>query len=452
LKNQLFIKYKGTLDKVIAHPGFRKYFFNTSWVLTDKLVRLIAALFVGAFVARYLGPDQYGLLNYVISIVSIFGIFASLGLDQIVTRQLIRDSSNKDLIIGTAFLLRVTGAIAVLTCLHLIIVATSVDHVTATLLYIIGAVSLFESFLVMDYYFQSQVLSKYTAWSQLTALILASIARVFLVLNRSPLWLFALTYLLDFVIVAFGLLYFYSQKYNLFKWRFSLAKAKELLFLSWPIIVATLTVNLYMKIDQVIINWMLGNSSNGIYGVAVRLTEVWYFVPMVICNSLFPSLVNSQQVGEDFYLSRMQMLLDLMVAIAIAIAIPTTFLSGFIIELLFGSAYAEAGPILSIYIWSGVFVFLGVANQKWIINENMQRFQMVNMFIALMINVVLNYFLIKKMGLVGSALATLIAQSYSSYFSFLYSKKTRVIFRMSTYSLNVIGLFRRIRTNQIIQL
>lgn len=443
MNSSTFTKYRNSFDKIIAHSGFKKYFFNTSWVFAEKLIRLIAALFIGAYVARYLGPNKYGLLNYVISLVSIFTVFATLGLDSIVTRALIKDSTNKNEIIGTSLLLRIISSVLILLVLHLLITLTPTAPETTRLVYIIGSSSIFESFLVIDFYFQSQVRSKYSAWSQLSALILISIFRVLLIFYDAPLWSFAVAYSLDFFVIACGLLYFYHQKYVFLEWRFSYQKAKELMQLSWPLILAGVAVNLYMKFDQVMIHWMLGNDANGLYGVAVRLTEIWNFIPLVICNSLFPSIVNAQQLDENIYMKRLQMLFDLMVGLSIIIAIPMTFLSGFIMEILYGSLYKDAGPVLAIYIWSGVFVFLGVANSKWAINENLQKFQMVNMIVALIINLVLNYFLIKMIGLSGSAWATLISYSYAAYFSFLYSKKTRKIFHLSTNSLNLFGLINR---------
>jgi O-antigen/teichoic acid export membrane protein len=429
-----------------SYPGLKKYFYNTAWMFAEKGLRLVAGLLVGAVVARYLGPEQFGLLNYAISFVGLFAALSTLGLDQILIRELVRDGKAEKVLLGTAFLLRFAGSFFLFVILVCIIWVSDTDHQTSVLLYFIALGIFFDTMGVIDYYFQSQIKSKYVAISQMVSLVCLSIFRLILVFCEASLFWFAFAYLLDFMILATGLIYFYSKNASIFRWRFSFEKAKSLLQHSWPLMIASLAVGLYARIDQVMVNWIIGNEASGIYSVAVRLSELWYFIPIAICGSLFPSIINSKLSNEDLYRERLQMLYDLMVVISLAIAVLMTFLSGFIVETLYGEAYKESGPILAIYVWAGVFVFLGVAVSKSLTSENMQKFQMISTAVGALMNIIFNLILIKSIGLMGAAISTLISYSFPAYFVLLFSKRTRPMFKDVSKSLNLFRLIKTLRT------
>ncbi len=431
------------MTKIVTHSGFQRYFFNTGWMFAEKILRLIGGLFVGAYVARYLGPIKFGLLNYVISLTSIFSVLATLGLDTLVILELIKNEKKKDAVLGTAFGLRVIAASIVILLLLIMIKTTHQDDSTAVLVYIIGCGAFFEAFGVIDYFFQSRVLSKFAVWSQMIALIIISIVRILLIGLHASLEWFAITYVLDFIIIAIGLVLFYSKNIgSIFNWKFDLAIGQKFLKDCWPLITASLAVTIYMRISQIMIKWMLGDEANGNYSVAVRLCEMWNFIPMAVCASVFPAILNAKQSSEELYLKRLQQLYDMMVVVSVGIALPMTFLSSFIVGFLFGNAYSEASSILVLYIWSSVFIFLGVANGKWIVSENLQIFRMTTLVISGILNIALNYILIKVMGLNGAAVSSLITYAFAGYFCFLFTEKTRTMFISMSRSFNPFRLIR----------
>ncbi|MBL0742215.1 flippase [Chryseolinea lacunae] len=407
-------------------------------MFAEKMLRLVAGLFIGGYVARYLGPSQYGLLNYVISLVTLFSVIGDLGMESILVRELIRHEEKRDRILGTAFTLKIVAALLIFVLLIVLAQVTTADAKTRTLIYIVAGGTLFESFRIIEYFFQSKVWSKYLVWSQISALAIISIYRITLVLTEASLEWFAWTYTLDFFIVAVGAIFFYFRNgFSPLAWKFDFTLAKDLLKNVWPLIFASMAVSVYMKIDQVMIKWILNDEANGYYGVAVRLSEMWNFIPVAICASLFPAIVSAKQTSEYLYLNRLQWLYDLMIVISVCIAVPMTFLSGIFVRIIFGESFAAAGDLTSIYIWSGVFVFLGVASSKWIVTENLQTFRMYSYIVAAIINVLLNFVLIDYLGLNGAAIATLIAYAYASYFSLLLKRKTRPVFVQLTNSLNL---------------
>jgi O-antigen/teichoic acid export membrane protein len=425
------------LRDIAAQPGFQKYLFNTGWMFADKILRLISGLFIGAYVARYLGPGPYGLINYALSFVSLFAVIATLGLDTLVVRELFRRENDRDKILGTAFVLRMTAAALMFLLIVAVVSLFEPDPTTRYLIYIIGTGTFFETFGIIEYFFQARVLSKYGVWSQMIALVAISMLRVILVLNESPLIWFACSYVLDFFVLALGLMFFYSRSHaSLRKWIFDGQTARQLMKDCWPLIFASLAVVVYSRMGQLMIKWMLGNEALGHYGVASRLSDMWNFIPVTICASVFPAILNAKQKGETLYLTRMQQLYDVMVLISLGVAIPMTFFSGFIVQLLFGAAFAPAADILVLYIWSSVFIFLGVANGKWIISENLQLFRMTMLLLGGLLNIGLNYVLIRQMGLNGAAVAGLASYAFTGYFCFLLTAKTRPVFWSMTRSFN----------------
>ena len=419
------------------HQGFRKYFANTSWLFGEKILRMIVGLFIGIWIARYLGPEQFGLLSYAGAFVGLFTAIATLGLDSIVIRELVKDENQRDLLLGTAFRLKLIGAFAVLFFLAVALSLTSTDLQSKALIFIIGSTPIFQSFNVIDMYFQSKVLSKYVVYANLISLSISSVIKIFLILTEAPLIDFAFVILIDSLVLALGFIFFYHHnRLSLSTWKFNKQTAIFLLKSSWPLILSGIVVAVYTKIDQVMIKDILGNDAVGQYAAAVRLSEAWYFIPTVVATSLFPAIINAQQNKELYYI-RLQKLYDLMVWMAIAIALPLTFLSTWIVAFLYGDAYQQASEVLVVHIWAGVFVFLGVASGKWFILENLQKLAFYRTFFGMLINVILNLLWIKDFGIIGAAYATLISYGVAGVLFDFFNTKTRAVFYMKLKTLDI---------------
>ena len=202
------------LNQLKNHQGFIKYFKNTSWLFGEKILRMVIGLFVGIWVARYLGPEQFGLFSYAQSFVGLFVAIATLGLDGIVVRELVKDESNRNELIGTVFWLKLMGAFGVLLVLAIAVNFTSNDTYTNTLVFIIASATIFQSFNIIDLYFQSKVLSKYIVFSNIISLFISSLVKIVLILKEAPLEAFAWVIFFDSFILACGFVYFYIKKNN----------------------------------------------------------------------------------------------------------------------------------------------------------------------------------------------------------------------------------------------
>ena len=424
------------------HPGFRKYFANTSWLMGERILRMGVSLFVGIYVARYLGPERYGLLSYANSFVGIFLAFATLGLDEIVVRELVKTPEQREIILGSSFFLKLVGTLLMWTAILAAVPFTKNDLQTNILITIIAFGAVFQAFNVIDFNFQAKVKSKYVVHAQFVQLIVSSIIKIILVVNESPLIWFASVYCMDAIVLAIGLVfvYFYNGE-NIFCWTCSFETSKYLLRDSWPLIFAGVVVSVYMKIDQVMIKEMLGAKEVGLYAAAVKLSEAWYFLPLAITSSLFPAIINAKLYQKEDYFQRLQKLYDLMVWIAVAIALPTAILSPWIVEFLYGNEYLESSSVLNIHIWSGIFVFLGVASSKYLLAENYIKKTFYRTFVGALLNIMMNYYLIGIMGIKGAALSTFASHFFAAYFYDILDKDLREMFILKTKSLFLYSLY-----------
>lgn len=417
--NQAWIRYLPEFirTKVEGRHYLQNVISNTGWLFADNILRMGVGLLVGVWVARYLGPEQFGQLSYALAFTALFSSVASLGLDGIVVRNIVRDPSCKEETLGTAFLLKIIGGSAtfVLT-MAAIFMLRPADGLTHWLVGIIAAGTIFQAFDTIDFWFQSQVQSKYTVLAKNTAFIICSIIKIACLIAKAPLIAFAWIALFEIITGSTGLIVAYkSRRGYLGEWRGSLNRARELLKDSWPLIFSGIVSMVYMRIDQVMLGEMAGNEEVGIYSAAVRLAEVWYFIPMTVVSSVFPSIVEARTMGEELFYERLQKLYNMMALLAYAIAIPVTLLSGWLVKMLFGDAYGRAGFMLAGLIWAGLFVNMGVARSSFLTSMNWTRVHLMTVFLGCVLNVALNFLLIPQYGGMGAVIATCVAYWFAAH-------------------------------------
>jgi polysaccharide transporter, PST family len=369
-------------------------------------------VFIVIWIARYLGPGEFGIYNYAIALVAIFTAFASLGLDNIIVREIVRNPSKKNEILGTGFVLKFTASLITVGIISLIIFSIRPDDaLTRTMVVILAGTMIFQSFDVIDFWFQSQVQSKYTVISKNAAFLIISGVHIGLILSGAPLVAFAWSRLGEIFLFAVFLIFFFyytgSLPGNL---QVNIDRAKDLIRNSWPLVLSGIMIMLYMRIDQVMLGEMIGVNSVGIYAAAIRLTEVWYFIPMAILISVFPTILETKSRDEKLYYRRLQRMYSLFTWMAITIAIIVTFIANPVIRILYGTDYSAASSVLIITIWAGVFVFQGLARGKWLIAENLQNYSYWFTGLGVIFNIILNLILIPKYHALGAAVATLLTQ------------------------------------------
>lgn len=409
----------------------REYVSNTSWLAFERLFRMAFGLAGWLYVARYLGPENFGLLNYALSFVGLFATVAALGVDQLLLRELVQYPSARATFMGTAAGLRLAGSVAAIVVLSVLLFVIEGGTDDRLLVWIISITLLLQSLGGIESHFAAQVRSRYVVYVQLLQSVLSLILRVALVGFEAPLVWFAVAIALDSVLLYAGLVWVYRRLGGaISEWRFDFGEARRLLQDSWPIIFSGIFITIYLKIDQVMLKLMAGEYEAGIYAAAVKLSETWYFIPAVITTSVFPAIVNARKVGADLYRSRLQGLYDLMTLLSVSLAIVISLISAPVVEWVFGAAFASAGPVLALHVWAGVLVFGSYARQRWVLAENLQGREVWLNLAGAVLNVLFNFALIPAYGAFGAALATLLSYFVALYLMTYLVRDFRPFFRM----------------------
>jgi PST family polysaccharide transporter len=207
-------------------------------------------------------------------------------------------------------------------------------------------------------------------------------------------------------------------------------EGKRLLAGAWPLAVAGLSVMLYMRIDQVMLGQILGDSAVGIFSAAVRISECWYFVPMAVLAAISPTLTASYRDAGIDYQQKLLVFIRLMLILSVAVAAIFTALAKPIIVFLYGNHYEGAAAVLAIHAWSGIFASLGVASGPWFLNSGMTKTRMVHTLLGALANIGLNSYMIPRFGPVGSAFSTLVSYSLAGFWLNGLSSHTWPIFRL----------------------
>lgn len=420
-------------------------FKNIIWLSGDSIFRMGLGFLVSVWLARYLGPEHFGLYNYALAIITIFVSVASLGMNGVVVRELIKDEHSTSTIMGTSCLLQMVGSIfsSVLVLLTIYILKPESWDLFLAALVMIPSVLLRTSD-IFKYWFESQVQAKYTVLAQSIAFFSSSVFKILVICYGGSYIYICASVSFEAFILTLSLFFFYSKKGINKNWNYNLSEAKRLLSLSWPLIISGVAFMLYMRIDQVMIGNMLGASAVGVYSVAVKMVEVWYFFPIAIVSSLFPKIIKLRQESLEKYHERLQFLYDILVVISVLIALSVTLFSDFIIGLFYTTDYAAASSVIKVYSWISIFYFLSSASGRWYINEGLQKYALNRNILGLIMGVVLNYYLIPIYGIIGSVYATLIAYACAGYFFDCLTHHTRISFIQKTKALWLPGTFVRL--------
>ena len=389
----------------------QKVIGNTGWLFADSILRMGVGLLVNIWITRYLGPEQFGVLSYARAFLVLFTPVATLGLEGIVVRNITRTPANRDEILGTAFALKFAGGILTLGLALLTITMLKPEDRLIQLLVGISALgTIFQSLGVIDFWFISQMKSKFSVYARSSAFMAANVFKILLVIFDAPLVAFAWAGVVDIVLAAIGFVIAYrASSSGIMNWRFSRSMTLGLLRDSWPLLLADVVMLIYMRIDKIMIGDMAGNVELGIYSVAAMLTEALYFIPMAVTTSMYPSIVDAAKGGEEQFNALLQKSYSLMAFLGYAVALPVTFLASWMIPLFFGAAYSKASLMLVGLAWAGLFYNLALARGSYLAAMNWTRIQFLADFLGCIINIGLNIYLIPRYGGMGAVIASCVA-------------------------------------------
>ena len=382
---------------------------NIAWAISGKIVSLTGVLVVGIIVARYLGKEQYGIMNYVISFVAIFQVFADFGLDFIQIREESKHPAHKDKIIGTTFTLKLFFAI--LTLLAILIITTLSEHDGRIRCYImIYALSvILNTSWVSRNHFTSIVWNEYVVKTEISRTLIGMAIKIAFVLLHLPLIWFIVSLVIDSILLAVGYTASYIRKIaSIRKWNFDRDLAVFMLKQSFPLLLSGAAIVVYNRIDQMMIGKMIDQSHLGVYSVAVRFTELLVFVPTIIAQTISPILVEVRQKDAARYEELSRVFMNVTVSVCILLAIFTSLLSYPIVRFTFGRMYIEAASVLSILAFKVVGDALSQTSGQLMIIEGIQKYASIRNIIGCVTCVGLNLIFISRYGIHGVAYVAII--------------------------------------------
>lgn len=389
------------------------YINNSIWILAEKASRIISGILVGVLVARFLGKEQFGIISYALSVLSIFTVFSTLGLDGIVVRELITEKKKKYDIIGTTFWLRFIGSfLVVIASTYYSFMRDPSDR--TWIVFLVSIAVVFQSFSVIDFYFQSEVKGKFNAITQIVTLIISAIVKLVLIYLEAPLSWFASMVMLEAILTAINQLVFYKQnQQEVSQWKFSLSEAKRLLSHSWPIIISAFMQMIYQQADKILIaRYLQDMGMVGQYSAATRISEASFFIPVALSAALFPGIINNRE-NKPLQLKRLTQIYSLMIWSALFISIGGYLLGDWVIGFLYKDGFPLAPEIFKIHIWITIPVFFGTAWGSWLLALNKQKLITIYQVLVLIFILALEMYMIPKYGIKGAA--------YSVVFSYLLS-------------------------------
>jgi O-antigen/teichoic acid export membrane protein len=396
------------LKSIKDNQGFMKYFKNTSWLFFERIFKIGISFFIIILLARYLGPENYGLLFYSQSFVGIFAAFATLGIDVILVREVTKNKENSNNLLGTAFFLKLfTSLVAI--CIIFVINIFIEDKEAALLTNIIAFILIFQSINTVDTFFQANVISKYTVLVNMVAFVFSSALKLILIYFEVDLTYFAYALVFDAIFIALGYIYIYiKQKQSFLQWRFDKIIAIYFFKNGWPLMLVALAAFIYTRIDQVMLKHMVGNEAVGNYAAAIKVSELFYFIPLLIAQSVFPRMVEMKEKSEKEYFALLENIHKLVIWSAIPIALGLFIFSDLIVAILYGSQYTQASSVLSILAFAIIFNAIGIIITKVLYIEHYERKYLYRSILGVFVNIGLNFYLIPLYGSQGAAISTLI--------------------------------------------
>lgn len=421
-------------QKLEGHNVFKKVAKNSSWIVFQNIFTMILGVVVTGVIARYFGTEKYGIFNYILSITSLFSGIASIGIYHIATKDLTQRPEDEGKILGTSFTIRLIAAILLIIAAETTVcIMTHNDSTSMVIGILLSLMMLFSCSEVIDYYATANLKVKYLAVSKCISYIIFAILKILIVVLKLDIRYYTATYLIEGIIYAI----FLSISYKLIhknigktcKWSFDKDYAKKLLSNCWYFALSSIMVTIYMRIDQVMLGKMIEDKSQvGIYSAAVRIAEMWAFVPNSIISSFKPVIMKYKgENNNKEYVKNLQRLYDISSLVSILFAIGITIFARLIIVILYGKAFLEASKILYILIWGIWFGILGNVHYVWLICENKGKYSLFYSATGSISNIIFNAILIPKYGMYGAAIATLISQFIANIVSFGIFKETRVL-------------------------
>ncbi|MBX2841541.1 MAG: flippase [Flammeovirgaceae bacterium] len=431
----------------LNNTKFVKLFKNSLWLLFDYVFRLIAGYFVSIWLAREIGPENFGIYNFALANIAILVTLSMVGLQGLGIHLLVEKRENEAKNLGTLFFIRISAAIFLYTLLLLFCLIFEIKSIKIQLTLLMGLKVFFSSFNVIEFYFDAIIQARYKVIARTLSYTIRTVLLVGFIVYNLPLIYLGGIVVFEEIIAVVGSIYFYYKKSNIsiFSWKRDIKLMQRVLLDAWPLVISSAGIIIYLKVDQVMIVQMVSSEAGGYYAVASKITELFNFLPPLIITSVFPILIEAKKRSQANYEFKLKNLLRLLILTSLIICLSVTLLSKYIILYTYGEQYVEAHEILKIHIWTLYFSYIGVVLSRWLIIERFTQASLVRNLLGLTINVVLNFLLIPIYGAIGAAVTSIISLAFAVVIFAFYSKKTLGFLQILISSLNILDIHRDLK-------
>jgi O-antigen/teichoic acid export membrane protein len=415
----------------LEEQGWSKNFIlavkNSGWLSLDCILRSGVGLFVSAFVARYLGPTEFGLLSFATAFVFVFGAIAALGMESVAVREMVRCPAEQEEIVANVFILRLaSGFAAFLAAIGLIILLRPGESQTHWLVGISAAGMVFQAFDALTYRFYAQLQAKHVVLAKNISFLLISATKLCLVLVvHAPLIAFAWAGLVEVILGCVGLVIIYRQNVVHVSWRWNSERSQRLAKDSWPLVISGIALFVQARIDQLMLAEMAGMGGLGQYSAALRLVEGVSILAIIIKNSVFPSIIRARSTNAEIYFERLLNMYRCMMILFLLVAVPVMLFARPIVALVYGDKYREAGVLLPIMMLRLFFTYFGVARGIFITNENMFRYSLITTISGVLVNILLNCVLVPKFGGMGAVWSMVVSFAVTGFIVDIFNRSAR---------------------------
>ena len=399
---------------------------NSFWIIAEQVFQMLVWLVVGVLSARYLGPQNYGTLNYTASFVTFFNSIATLGMEGVVIKKMIDAPDREGAYLGGCIVLRLGASLLSIISIEIIIWQLNPEDPLKLWLGLIQGIQLFwRSFLILDSWFQRYLKSKYVSIGKMAACLTVAAYRIFLLATgKSIIWFAFVASISEMVVALTGNVFY--RKESTQKLRTDIRSGMEVLKESYHFILSGLMVAIYSQMDKIMIGSMLGDMEVGLYTTANTISSMWVFIPTAVINSFRPMILElKSEKYDDLYFRRLKQLYSVLIWMCIAFSLFITLFGRLLIWLLYGKAYLGATNTLRICAWYELFAVIGTARGIWVLAEEKNKYVKYYLAVGAVVNLILNSWWIPVFGINGAAFATLITQITTSLLAPLLFKETK---------------------------
>lgn len=393
-----------------------KIAYNACWQIGTKIYQVAVNLVVSLLTARYLGPSNYGLINYAASFTALFTAFCTLGINSILVNELINRPESQGKLLGSAIWMRlISSGLSVVTIVALAYAMNVNEKTTVIVVLIYSTTLILQSFDTLNYWYQANMQFRTAAVFAAIGYTVAAIYKVFLLITqRNVIW-FAASHVIEYVVIAALLICDYCRnapKGQQLQISFSIGK--DLILRSHHFILSGLMVAVYGQMDRIMLKLMLNDAAVGYYSAATAITTMWPFVLTAIIDAARPTILAKYSSDKLLFEKYMTRLYGIIMYISVTAAIGITLLSKYIIQILYGTDYLAAQGALCILCWDTAFCYLGVARSIWLVPQGKQKYEKYIAALGAAFNLIMNCIMISVWGVNGAALATLLTQVFTN--------------------------------------